>query len=256
MKGEVLLATVETLYRYPVKGFSPGPLGEVLLEAGRPIAGDRIYAIENGPSGFDPAAPAFQPKMKFLCLMKNARLARLRTRLDPATHDWTIAGEEGGLTASLAEDDGRAAVEGWLTHFMGEDRRGPLKVLHAPGHSFSDVGKPLVSLINLETVAALGLVVGRVVDPLRFRANVYLTGLAPHAELDLVGREAKLGTARVVIVKRTRRCVATNVDPATGERDMDIPAALQRRYDHMDCGVYAEVLDDGVVRPGDSLTLV
>ncbi len=249
------MATVETLYRYPVKGFSPEALGEAMLERGRPVAGDRIYAIENGPSGFDPAAPAFQPKMKFLCLMKNARLARLATRLDPATHDWSIESTDGGMTASLADAAGRAAAENWLTGFMGEELRGPLRVLHAPGHSFSDVGKPYISLINLATVAALGLIVGRVVDPLRFRANVYLTGLAPHAELDLVGREAMLGTARVAIVKRTRRCVATNVDPATADRDMDIPATLQRSYDHMDCGVYAEVLEAGVVRSGDRLML-
>jgi uncharacterized protein YcbX len=250
------MATIETLYRYPVKGFSPEPLAEAALEPGRPIAGDRIYAIENGPSGFDPAAPAFEPKVKFLCLMKNARLARLATRLDPETHDWHVASADGGFTARLATETGRAAAADWLATFMGEERRGPLKVLHAPGHSFSDVGMPYISLINLASVAALGLIVGRMVDPLRFRANLYLSGLAPNAELDLVGREAMVGTARVRIVKRTRRCVATNVDPVTAERDMEIPATLQRSYDHMDCGVYAEVLEAGRVGPGDRLTLL
>ncbi len=250
------MATIETLYRYPVKGFSPEPLEEAVLEPGRPIAGDRIYAIENGPSGFDPAAPAFEPKVKFLCLMKNARLARLATRLDDETLDWHVRDGADGFTAALGTAEGRAEAEAWLSTFMGEEQRGPLKVLHAPGHSFSDVGKPFISLINLASVAALGLIVGRMVDPLRFRANLYLTGMPPLAELDLVGREALVGTARVRIVKRTRRCVATNVDPVTAERDMEIPATLLRSYDHMDCGVYAEVLDGGIVRPGDQLTLM
>ncbi|MBZ9935480.1 MOSC domain-containing protein [Mesorhizobium sp. BR1-1-16] len=248
--------TVETLYRYPVKGFSPEALGEVVLEPGRPIRGDRIYAIENGPSGFDPAAPAFQPKIKFLCLMKNARLAKLRTVLEPGTHAWHVEGADGSLTAELAQPEGRAAAEAWLAAFMGEELRGPLRVLSAPGHSFSDVGKPFVSLINLASVAALSVIIGRTVDPLRFRANINLTGWPPFAELDLVGREARLGEARVTITKRTRRCVATNVDPATAERDMAIPATLQQHFDHMDCGVYAEVIEGGRVAPGDRLTLV
>ncbi|SHG04164.1 hypothetical protein SAMN02745157_3438 [Kaistia soli DSM 19436] len=250
------MPTVETLYRFPVKGFSPERLDHVVLEPGRPVAGDRIYAVENGPSGFDPTAPAFQPKMKFLCLMKNARLARLSTTLDPETHEWRIESAVGGMTAGLAAPEGRAAAEAWLSDFMDDELRGPLRVLSAPGHSFSDVGKPFISLINLASVAALSLIIGRTVDPLRFRANVNLTGWPPFAELDLVGREAQLGEARVTIVKRTRRCVATNVDPATAERDMAIPATLQQEFDHMDCGVYAEVTVGGRVAPGDQLKLL
>lgn len=250
------LATIERLYRYPVKGFSPEPLAEILLAPGRPVAGDRIYAVENGPSGFDPAAPSFQPKAKFLCLMKNARLAKLRTKLDPGTHDWQVEGEGGSIRANLATAEGRSEAERFLESFMGEELRGPLAVLSAPGHAFTDVGKPFISLINLASVAALGLVAGRAVDPLRFRANLYLTGLPPFAELDLVGRPARIGDAGVTIVKRTRRCVATNVDPATAERDMDIPGLLQRQFDHMDCGIYAEVTTGGAVRPGDPFTLL
>ena len=36
---------------------SPEPLERATLTAGQTIPGDRLYAIENGPSGFDPAAP-------------------------------------------------------------------------------------------------------------------------------------------------------------------------------------------------------
>ena len=50
-------AQIESLYRYPVKGLSPEPLPSVTLEAGQTLPADRRYAIENGPSGFDPAQP-------------------------------------------------------------------------------------------------------------------------------------------------------------------------------------------------------
>ena len=43
---------------------------------GQTLPADRLYAIENGPSGFDPAAPGYLPKSRFLMLMRNERLAR------------------------------------------------------------------------------------------------------------------------------------------------------------------------------------
>ena len=75
-------AAIRSIYRYPVKGLSPEPLPHVALTPGQTVPGDRLYAIENGPSGFDPAAPKYQPKIRFLMLMKNERLATLRTRFD------------------------------------------------------------------------------------------------------------------------------------------------------------------------------
>ena len=57
------------------------------LAAGQTIVNDRRYAIENGPSGFDRPALVPQPKIKFLMLMRNERLARLRTTLRRRQHD-------------------------------------------------------------------------------------------------------------------------------------------------------------------------
>src|SRR6266516_8227255 len=78
--------TIAAIYRYPIKGLSAERLASTRLKAGETIAADRLYAIENGPSGFDAAAPAYLPKQRFLMLMRNERLARLRTRFDAATH--------------------------------------------------------------------------------------------------------------------------------------------------------------------------
>src|SRR5438034_11752062 len=74
--------TIAAIYRYPVKGLSAESLASTRLTLGETIAADRLYAIENGPSGFDPAAPAYLPKQRFLMLMRNERLARLEARFD------------------------------------------------------------------------------------------------------------------------------------------------------------------------------
>ena len=54
-------------------------------------------------------------------------------------------------------------------------------------------------------------------------------------------------------VKRIRRCAAINVDPDTAARDLDIATALQRRFGHGECGVYAEVIRGGEVAAGDAV---
>jgi hypothetical protein len=104
-------------------------------------------------------------------------------------------------------------------------------------------------------VAAVEKVVGTGVNPLRFRANVYVTGWPAWHELDLVGREIAIGTsARIKIEKRIVRCAAIDVDPLTGIRDLSIPPALMRSFGHADCGVYGEVVQPGEIAVGDELS--
>ncbi len=64
----------------------------------------------------------------------------------------------------------------------------------------------------------------------------------------------KLGTATIAVTKRIDRCAATDVDPSLGVRDMRMVELLERSFDHHDCGVYAEIVESGVVMPGDVLS--
>jgi uncharacterized protein YcbX len=248
-------AKIHAIYRYPVKGLSPEPLAQTTLAPGETLPGDRLYAVENGPSGFDPAAPRHQPKQRYLMLMRNERLARLRSRFDDASHTLTIdlEGRE-AARGNLRTPGGRAAVEQFFTWFCADELRGTPRVLHAPGFSFSDVASRVVSLINLASLAAIEDVIGVPVHPLRFRGNVYVTGWPPWHEFELVGQEITVGTtARLKIVKRIVRCAATNVDPDTGIRDLSVPDTLLRSFGHGDCGVYGEVVGGGTIAVGDRI---
>ena len=250
---------IASLYRYPVKGLSPERLDRADLTAGGYFPGDRLFAIENGPSGFDPAAPKHQPKIKFLMLMRDEGLARLRTRYDDATG--TIVIKDGAHEAArgdLSTEAGRDAIEAFFRQFMTKGLRGAPKLLAAPDEKFrfTDSSRGFMSIINLASVYAIENMVGAPVDPLRFRGNIHVDGLAPWAEFDLVGQVLETGSgARLKVTRRIERCAATNVDPDTGFRDLDIPGTLQRRLGHADCGVYAEVLDGGAVHEGDRLTV-
>jgi uncharacterized protein YcbX len=246
---------VKSIYRYPVKGLSAEKLPGTVLAPGQTVPADRLYAIENGPSGFEPAAPAYLPKNRFLMLMRNERLARLDTRFDDATH--LLAVREGGREAArgdLRTPAGRQAIEAFFAGFCADELRGPPRVLHAPGHSFSDVAKKVVSIINLASVAEIETLVGTPVDPLRFRANLYVEGWPAWREFELIGQVLSIGAqARLKVVKRIMRCAATNVEPGTGIRDLTIPATLTRSFDHADCGIYAEVIAGGPIAAGDRI---
>jgi uncharacterized protein YcbX len=248
-------AKIHAIYRYPVKGLSPEPLARATLAVQDTLPGDRLYAVENGPSGFDPAAPRHQPKQRYLMLMRNERLAQLRTRFDDSSH--TLAIEAQGREVArgdLRTPEGRAAIERFFAAFCADELRGAPKVLHAPGFSFSDVARKVVSVINLASVAAIEGAVGRPVHPLRFRGNVYVTGWPAWHEFDLVGREIALGaSARLKIIKPIVRCAATNVDPDTGMRDLSIPDTLLRSFGHADCGVYGEAVEAGDIVRGDDV---
>jgi uncharacterized protein YcbX len=247
-------ARIDAIYRYPVKGLSPQRLDRVTLSPGATLPADRLYAIENGPSGFDPAAPAYFPKQRFLMLMRNERLAALRTDFDVASHTLSIRWEGREAAAGdLRSKEGRLAIEAFFRRFMPKELRGPPKVLSGDGHSFSDVAKKVVSIINLASVAAVETAAGAAVHPLRFRGNVYVTGWPAWHEFDLLGRELAVGGARFKVVKHIQRCAATEVDPDTGIRDLPIPRTLVDNFGHADCGIYAEVIAGGDVAVGDTI---
>jgi uncharacterized protein YcbX len=248
---------VAALYRHPVKGFTPERLGSATLEADACFPCDRLYAVENGSSGFDPAAPRHISKMRFTVLAALPALARARTAFDEQTATLSVHVDGGKpLSACLKEEAGRAAFAAWLTDFIpAEDRRGPLRVLEAAGsHRFMDDSAGAVSLINLASVRDLERKLGRPVDPLRFRANLYVDGWPAWAELDLApGAEVRVGEATARVVKPIVRCAATHVDPATGARDIELTAALHQHYGRLTCGLYLQVGSGGRVAEGDRL---
>lgn len=248
MSGAVAMLT-----RHPVKGFTPEHLRSVTLTPGAGFPWDRSFAVEDGPSGFDPEAPGHISKQKFTVLAKIPAVARVRTRFDDAAQ--TFHAEAPGvapIAAKLDTSAGRDAFAAWLTDVLRADIRGPLRVLPAPGaHRFFDHPQGLVSLINLESVRDIERRLGRPVDPLRFRANIYVSGWPAWSELATESREIVLGNARARVFKSITRCAATHVDPDTGVRDIEMVETLHREYGHMLCGLYLHVERGGELEIGD-----
>lgn len=244
---------VRSIWRHPIKGFTPEPLEQVELTAGRHLPFDRLYAVEDGPSGFDPQAPGHISKQKFAVLAKIAEVARVRTHFDDATA--TLGAEAPGhapFSGDLALEDGRQAFAAWLTAVLGDRACGPLRVLPAPDtHRFMDDVEGFVSIVNLASIRALEAAMDRRIDPRRFRANLYVEGWPAWSENAMAGGALRVGDVELKVAKSIKRCVATHVDPDSGERDIDVVRGLFDAFGHMFCGIYASVVQGGRVARGD-----
>jgi len=249
--------TVERLSVFPVKGFNAARVARVEAAAGRALPDDRRFAVAHGASAVDPTAPAWHPKTHFLNLMTTERLARLDLDFDPDSGMLTVRRDgkpvaRGAITTPL----GRDLINQFLAAFVSRDEaRGAPKLVEAAGFAFTDRADGLVSIVNAASARDLERVVRRPVDPMRFRANLIVGGAEPWEEFGWIGRALRVGGARLEGVERIGRCAATNVDPATAERDMNIPKALQQGYGHTDFGVYARVVGDGPIAEGDAVTV-
>jgi len=245
---------VEMLTRHPVKGFTPEQVQSVTLAPGSGFPWDRSFAVEDGPSGFDPNAPGHVSKQKFTVLAKIPAVARVRTRFDDASQTFHAeAPDAAPIAARLDTNEGRDAFAAWLTDVLRDDIRGPLRVLPAPGgHRFFDHPQGLVSLINLASVRDIERRIGRHVDPLRFRANIYVSGWPAWSELETENRTLTSGDTRMRVFKPITRCAATHVDPDTGARDIEMVETLHREYGHLLCGLYLHVEQGGELKVGDA----
>jgi uncharacterized protein YcbX len=256
-----MATTITAIYRYPVKGLSAEKMARAALTPGQCLPHDRRFAIALGSTVFDPQNPRWLPKIHFVMLMRDEKLALLQTRFDAASGTLTIA-ENGRelLRERLTDSEGRWLVAEFFGDFLGDTVDRPLRIVEAPGHAFADARrKPnatadkYVSLINRASIAALEAAMDVPVDPIPFRANVYFDGASAWCEHDWIGSEITLGAARLRVVSPITRCAATQVNPATAERDLDIVAALERAFGHINMGVYAEVLTGGEIAVGDQL---
>jgi GntR family transcriptional regulator/MocR family aminotransferase len=242
---------VAGIFRYPIKGLSAQAVPGVTLEAGKPFPFDRIFALARPGGPIDSDEPKWAKKGLFVMLMLDDALAQVQTFLDVDTLNFSVRKENQEiLRVNLGEQSGRAEVEQLILRLVPTLRAPPRLVRARDGH-FMDKPDNVLSLINLATVRHLQEQWGFEIDPLRFRANFYIDGAGPWEEFDWIGSDLRLGDALFRVDRRNGRCGATNVNPATGRRDLDIPASLRAAFGHKDLGVYLVTRKGGKIVVGD-----
>ncbi|WP_170755790.1 MOSC domain-containing protein [Ruegeria lacuscaerulensis] len=244
--------------RYPVKGLSSEPMQTVTLRAGEGIPGDRLFGFARYNSGFDEQNPKPLPKDRFVVLLNEAALAGIQTNFDPETQALEIKADSKIRRFNMRTPEDRMSAANFLSSEIGLKDPAPPKFVSSSPHRFTDVSvvspkmMNAISVLNLASVEELGKQLNANVHPARFRSNIEIDGLPAFAELDSVGSVLRFGDVKLKILSRTKRCAATEVNPITAERDLNVPYLIRKVMGHMDMGVYVEVANGGTLMVGQS----
>jgi len=240
--------TLASLWRHPIKALSREGLDRVRLRDGAGVPWDRHWAVTHEASRY---AGDWAHKMNFLRGVTGPSLMAVTAVLDdaggritlrhPDHHDLEFAPDDRTDTDRLIA---------WLDPIWPEDKPRPTGIVTA-GRPMTDVPDPWIAINNMASQRAVAQRLGAPEMSIhRWRGNLWIEGLAPWEEFDLVGREIRIGDAVLAVRERITRCKATMANPETGRRDLDTLGALER-WDHQDFGVYAEVIRGGDIARGD-----
>jgi uncharacterized protein YcbX len=239
------------IWRHPIKGIGCEPLEHAGLHPDRPLPMDRAWAVlEEGGE----AADGWRACRNFLRGAKGPSLMAITARAkDDAIHLTHPARPDLKIVPGTPEAG--PALFAWLKPIYPADRRPPAAFVRAPEAGMSDAPFASVSVLNMASLRALSQKLGQDLDPRRFRGNLWLDGLAPWEEFDLMGKRLRIGDAELEVVEPIGRCRATEANPETGRRDAATLAALEDGWGHTDFGVYTMVRRAGRVAIGDTVTI-
>ncbi|HEY3085754.1 MAG TPA: MOSC N-terminal beta barrel domain-containing protein [Candidatus Dormibacteraeota bacterium] len=219
------MASVVEIWRYPVKSMA-GERMESCMVTDHGLEGDRSWALIDG-------APHRAGKP--LTIKHHDRLLTYRARL------------AGGGVEVAAPDGASTMLDEDLVRRLEVESARPLELRELPGGNFDDSH---ILIVNLASVAVLGLEAGMQVDHRRFRANLYVDGIEPEEEVGWLGRRIRAGDAELEVTDRCQRCVVITKDPDTTKASPELLRLLAERHDES-MGVYCQVVRPGHVAVGD-----
>jgi uncharacterized protein len=247
---------VKQLFIHPIKGLSPLSQQSVYLKIGHGIPGDRAFALmyqnketENHSSNQVP----WMKKHHFAMQNDWHILAGLDCTYDAATGMLTI--KRKGIELLQADTNslsGRDRISTFFTGYLaasypsqGAKQRHikPLKLVgdynttRYPDREIADI-----SLVSQATIDNLCEVSGKFINVCRFRPNIVVEGIPAWSEFDWIGRQIQIGDATIEITARINRCLNINVNPETGEDDINLLSLLQKYFQHTQTGILGKII--------------
>lgn len=265
---------VVSLYRYPVKGFTPERRESLLVQADGRVAGDRVLAFRfaDAVTPEEEGGLDYWPKAKGLALQDFPALAALTLSYEQTGSDGsaeqklriTCGAEvlvEDGLDAAGRGRIAEAVTEYVLTTPEGTRLQRPGRlplVLVGDGVAsrFQDEPRGYVSLHGRESASALENALGNKVDDRRFRSNVVIVGFDAWQELEW-HEEVRIGDVPFTVEGPIVRCLATHANPDTGVRDAKVLTTLTRGIGQQQPTLGRLLLPqagEGTIRVGDEVT--
>ena len=243
-----MTGAVAQIWRHPIKSHGREALKNVALVAGQTMAWDRAWAVAHSQSKID--GTDWAPCVNFSRGAKTPSLMAISATLDDARRILTLTHPDRPILRFSPETEAAAFLV-WVAPLMPADRAASTRLVRVPDRGMTDTDFPSISLLNLASNAALSQRIGTEMSPNRWRANIWLKGMEPWQEFELIGKTLQLGAAQLTVRERIVRCMATTANPETGHRDADTLGALQAGWNHQDFGIYAEVTKSGAISVND-----
>jgi uncharacterized protein len=245
------------ILRHPIKAVGHEELAGAELTAGAAMPFDRVWAVGHAGAKVGPDLTEWAPKLNFLRGVAGPELMAISATSEPQARRMTLSHPRAG-TLTVAPDAPRDAARliAWLAPLWPESRPAPAFVVSVPGQAMTDNPPPYLSILNLASNRALGDRLGQDLSIHRWRGNLWLDGLEPFGEFDLVGRSLRIGAAVLKVEQRITRCKATTVNPDTGASDADTLGGLRAGWGHEDLGVFATVTKGGPIALDDTVELI
>lgn len=247
-----MTGTLAQICRHPIKGHGRETLASVRLLAGECLPWDRHWAVAHDAAKL---VPGWNPCRNFARGAKAPALMAITSVLHEQTATITLRHPTQGEITFAPDDPADAArFLAWVTPLNPANRARPQSIVTA-GRGMTDSDFPSVSILNTASLADLSARMGLALSPDRFRGNLWLDGAAPWAEFGWIGQHIRAGDAVLKINERITRCNATMVDPETGVVNANTLAALDNSFGHQDFGVYATVVEGGLISAGQEWRL-
>ncbi|MFD1341061.1 MOSC domain-containing protein [Litorisediminicola beolgyonensis] len=244
-----MTATVAHLLRHPIKAVGREEVAETHFAAGSTMPGDRLWAIAHERATEDAVSGAWARCLHFIRGASSPQLMAVSAALSEDGTRVTLTHPGRPEITVDPEADAQKLLD-WVTPLVDPDRPTPQAVVRATTRGFTDSSDAGITICNMATHRAVQERVGTPLSIHRWRGNLWLDGLAPWEEFDLVGKRLRVGDAVFEITERTERCRATEANPETGKRDADTLKAL-RSWGHQDSSVQAMCIAPGRVARGD-----
>lgn len=237
------------IYRHPIKAHGREALASVLLSEGECLPFDRLWAVAHEAARL---TDGWSRCANFSRGAKAPALMAITCTLDEGARSITLR-HPNRPELTFRPDDNPPEFLDWVRPLMPTDRAASERIVSA-GRGMTDSEFPSVSILSTSSLADLSARMGTDLSQHRWRGNLWIDGLPPFAEFDLIGQLIRIGDATLRIEERITRCKATTANPETGIIDADTLAGLHGAYGHRDFGVYATVVQGGTIRLGDKVS--
>ncbi len=252
-----MIASLAHIWRHPIKSHGREQMSSVELLQGQAMPNDRRWAITHERTKYDASTPQWAACANFTRGAIMPALTAIECRYHENREIITLWHPEfGDVTAKPNEAAGAEAILEFSRKVLEGFSLSPKELVELEGRAFTDTDYPSISINSIASLDDLTKRANHELVMERWRGNLWIDGLAPWLEFDLIGKQISIGDAILEIKEPIKRCSMTTCNPETGQKDFDTLKLLRDNFSHQNFGVYAHVIKSGQINISDKIEVL